>query len=57
MNIDTQIVGHPCFCDNDYKYQKGRGKTDAEILDIWDRALRRGRGPVIHDGGITRLAI
>jgi hypothetical protein len=57
MNINQELVKHPCFHITDAEYLHAHGKDDQEILSKWNEQLREGKGPVIHTGSITLRAI
>jgi hypothetical protein len=40
------IVEHPLYSETDYSYFKGRGYSEEEILNFWDRDLKSGAKPV-----------
>lgn len=48
MNINQQVVQHPCFHITDFEFLRNQGKRDYEILQEWDSKLRVGEGPKIH---------
>ncbi len=48
MNINKQLIKHPCFHITDFEYLRGQGKRDYEITQTWDEQLCSGRGPKVH---------
>ena len=45
MRLSANLTGHPGFKVTDVKFLLGRGKTEAEILKLWDEQLKQGKIP------------
>lgn len=37
---------HPNYTPADYQYLKGQGRSDSEIVALWDQDMAENRGPV-----------
>ena len=45
MEISLKLANHPGFKVTDVKFLLGRGKTEAEIIKLWDEQLKQGKIP------------
>lgn len=44
----TDIKNHPQYTDSDYNYLKGKGYSDEEVKNFWDRDHASGNDPLVH---------
>lgn len=43
------LTKHKMWSEEDYNYLAGKGYSDKEIKDLWDRDTKLGKGPTSHD--------
>jgi hypothetical protein len=41
-----ELHSHPMWSEADYRYLSGKGYSDAEIRELWDRDFKDGKEPV-----------